>query len=62
MARGRVIFMYDQLVSLISTIGFPIAVSIYLLIRFENKIDLLVKSIEDLREDISAVIKNQEKK
>ncbi|WP_341466784.1 hypothetical protein [Clostridium fermenticellae] len=30
--------------------------------RFENKIDLLVKSIEDLREDISAVIKNQEKK
>jgi hypothetical protein len=59
---GRVIFMYDQLVSLISTVGFPIAVSIYLLIRFENKIDLLVKSIEDLREDISAVIKNQEKK
>ncbi|ADK16302.1 hypothetical protein CLJU_c32550 [Clostridium ljungdahlii DSM 13528] len=56
------IFMYDQLVSLISTVGFPIAVSIYLLIRFENKIDLLVKSIEDLREDISAVIKNQEKK
>lgn len=54
--------MYDQLFSLISTVGFPIAVSIYLLIRFENKIDLLVKSIEDLRADISAVIKNQEKK
>lgn len=54
--------MYDQLVSLISTVGFPIAVSIYLLIRFENKIDLLVQSIQDLREDISAVIKNQERK
>lgn len=54
--------MYDQLVSLISTVGFPIAVSIYLLISFENKIDVLVKSIEDLRADVSAVIKNQEKK
>mgnify|MGYP001498712715 CR=1 FL=1 len=54
--------MYDQLVSLISTVGFPIAVSIYLLIRFENKIDLLVKSIEDLRADIAAVIKDREKK
>jgi hypothetical protein len=54
--------MYDQLVSLISTVGFPIAVSIYLLIRFEDKIDLLVQSIHELREDISAVIKNQERK
>lgn len=49
--------MYDQLVSLISDLGFPIAVSIYLLIRFESKIDLLVKSIQDLREDIADVIK-----
>jgi hypothetical protein len=62
MAKGKVIFMYDQLVSLISTVGFPIAVSIYLLIRFENKIDLLVKSVEDLKAAISAVIKYQEKK
>ncbi len=62
MAKGKVIFMYDHLVSLISTVGFPIAVSIYLLIRFENKIDLLVKSVEDLKEDISAVIKYQKKK
>ncbi|RMC93572.1 YvrJ family protein [Clostridium autoethanogenum] len=62
MAKGKVIFMYDQLVSLISTVGFPIAVSIYLLIRFENKIDLLVKSVEDLKADISAVIKYQKKK
>lgn len=49
--------MYDQLVNLISGVGFPIAVSIYLLIRFENKIDELVKSIQDLKEDIAAVIK-----
>ncbi|MTK12530.1 MAG: YvrJ family protein [Clostridiaceae bacterium] len=49
--------MYDQLVTLISTVGFPIAVSIYLLTRFERKIDELVKSIQGLREDIAAVIK-----
>lgn len=49
--------MYDQLVSLISSVGFPIAVSIYLLIRFESKIDLLVKSIQDLKVDIADVIK-----
>lgn len=54
--------MYDQLVSLISDLGFPIVVSVYLLIRFEDKIDLLVQSLQGLREDISAVIKNQERK
>ncbi len=53
--------MYDQLVSLISSVGFPIAVSVYLLIRFEDKIDLLVQSIQDLRSDKSAVIKDQER-
>ncbi|MBP2032972.1 hypothetical protein J2Z42_001651 [Clostridium algifaecis] len=54
--------MYDQLISLISTVGFPIAVSIYLLVRFENKIDAIAKSIQDLRADILAVIKEQKKK
>ncbi|MBV7271627.1 YvrJ family protein [Clostridiaceae bacterium UIB06] len=54
--------MYDQLVNLISSVGFPIAVSVYLLTRFESKIDLLIKSIEGLRVDMAAVIKNQEKK
>ncbi|MGE5627602.1 MAG: YvrJ family protein, partial [Solirubrobacterales bacterium] len=31
--------MYDQLVNLISNLGFPIAVSIYLLFRLEGRID-----------------------
>lgn len=61
MAEGKVIVMYDQLVNLISTVGFPIAVSIYLLVRFGDKLDSLVKSIDNLREDIAAVINTQER-
>ena len=54
--------MYDQLVSLISNLGFPIAVSIFLLIRLESKIDASIKALSDLKEDIAVVIKNQERK
>ena len=54
--------MYDQLVNLISNLGFPIAVSIYLLIRLESKIDISIQALNDLREDIAVVIKNQEGK
>jgi len=54
--------MYDQLVNLISNLGFPIAVSIYLLIRLESKIDISIQSLNDLKEDIAVVIKNQEGK
>lgn len=35
-------------VQIISNVGFPIGVTLYLLVRFENKIDLLSKSIERL--------------
>ncbi|SHF14184.1 YvrJ family protein [Clostridium fallax] len=51
--------MYDQLVSLISTVGFPIAVSIYLLIRMESKLDVLSKEISSLINDIAVAIKQQ---
>lgn len=54
--------MYDQLVNLISNLGFPIAVSIYLLIRLESKIDISIQSLNNLKEDIAVVIKNQERK
>lgn len=33
---------------LIGNLGFPIAVSAYLLVRFEKKIDILNDSIKDL--------------
>jgi flagellar biogenesis protein FliO len=53
--------MFDAFVKLINTVGFPIAVSIYLLVRFEKKIEDLNKSISDLTAVISAVIGNHEK-
>jgi hypothetical protein len=53
--------MYDALAKLVSTVGFPIGVSIYLLVRFEKKIEDLNKSISDLTAAISTVIGKTEK-
>lgn len=38
----------DEIVSLIANVGFPIAISCYLLIRIEGKISELSKSINEL--------------
>ena len=53
--------MYDAFVKLVNTVGFPIGVSIYLLVRFEKKIEDLNKSIADLTVAISTVIGRTEK-
>jgi len=53
--------MYEELVRLTSTVGFPIAVCIYLLVRFERKIEALNKSISDLTVVITTVVGNQSK-
>lgn len=50
--------MYDQLVQLISTVGFPIAVSVFLLVRLEKKIENINKSVKDLAAEITTVIAN----
>lgn len=47
----------DEVVSLIGNVGFPIAVSIYLLIRIEGKLENLTTSINNL----SVVINNAKK-
>ncbi|EDU36450.1 YvrJ family protein [Clostridium sporogenes] len=39
--------MYDSLVELISNVGFPVAVSVYLLVRVEKKLDYLIKAFND---------------
>ncbi|MCW6084553.1 MULTISPECIES: YvrJ family protein [Clostridium] len=39
--------MYDGLVELISNVGFPVAVSVYLLVRVEKKLDGLIKAFND---------------
>ena len=53
--------MFDAFVKLVNTVGFPIGVSIYLLVRFEKKIDNLNKSISDLTVIISTVIGKSQK-
>ena len=53
--------MYDALIKLVNTVGFPIGVSIYLLVRFEKKIEYLNKTISDLAVVISTVIGKYEK-
>ena len=45
----------NELIDLISNIGFPIAVSIYLLVRVENKLENLTNSINNLSQTINSI-------
>lgn len=38
----------EELMQMVSNVGFPIAISAYLLIRIESKLDILSRSIGDL--------------
>jgi hypothetical protein len=40
----------EQFVPLISEVGFPVVVTLYLLYRIESKLDLVVQSIQNLPE------------
>ncbi|MEQ8236912.1 MAG: YvrJ family protein [Syntrophomonadaceae bacterium] len=42
----------DELINLIGNVGFPIAISVYLLIRVESQLDKLTLAIGELREAI----------
>jgi hypothetical protein len=44
----------DYIQTLIANVGFPIAVSMYLLIRIEQKLQVLSDSINDLSNNISS--------
>jgi hypothetical protein len=46
-----------NLINLIGNVGFPIAISVYLLVRIEGKMDTLTNSINNL----SSVITNIKK-
>lgn len=47
----------DALISLIGNVGFPIAVSIYLLVRIEGKLEGLTSSINNLSSTINTMEK-----
>lgn len=45
----------NELIDLIANIGFPIAVSIYLLVRVEIKLEGLTNSINNLSQTINSM-------
>jgi hypothetical protein len=45
----------DEIYTHIANLGFPIVVSIYLLVRVENKLDNLTRSINELTKTIAAL-------
>ncbi|WP_300382211.1 YvrJ family protein [Clostridium sp.] len=47
--------MLDEIVSLIANLGFPIAISLYLLIRIEGKLEGLTISINNLSQSINSI-------
>ena len=44
-----------ELVEIVANIGFPIAISIYLLVRIEGKLEGLIKSINNLSQTINSI-------
>lgn len=45
----------DEVFSQIANLGFPIVISIYLLVRIEGKLDELTKSINELSKAIGNI-------
>jgi hypothetical protein len=53
--------MGGDLVNLIGNLGFPIAVSVYLLVRVESKMENLTCSINNLSSAINDMLKNEKR-
>lgn len=49
----------EQVTTLIENLGFPIVLSVYLLVRFEKKIDLLNESISALNNTIVELLREK---
>lgn len=48
--------MMDELTPLVANLGFPIVVSLYLLIRVERKIEELTACIKEVNKNISKML------
>jgi YvrJ protein family len=57
--NNEVINIMEDIVQLISNLGFPIAISLYLLIRIEGKLESLTLSINNLSQTINSIKKSQ---
>ncbi len=47
--------LYADLVNLINNMAFPVAVSVYLLVRLETRLDVLTSAIDELRTVIGSL-------
>ncbi|MBN3348460.1 YvrJ family protein [Clostridium botulinum] len=54
--------MYEQLIKIVSDVGFPIAVSLYLLLRIEKKLDEITKALTSLDKTITSTMKQEKDK
>ena len=48
--------MDSNIINIVSSVGFPIVITIYLLTKFENKIDKLSDSITELNTSIKQTL------
>ncbi len=53
--------MYDELVKLISNVGFPAAVSLYLLVRLDKRLQELTEAFSELTKTLITVVEHQKK-
>lgn len=51
--------MNNDLLNMIGNVGFPIAVSVYLLVRLEGKLEVLTQSINNLSNVINRAYENK---
>lgn len=53
--------MFDEIVMLISNVGFPMAVSSYLLVRLDKRLEDLTKAFINLTRVIEYALEHQER-
>lgn len=48
----------EEIFNAISNFGFPIVITVYLLVRFERKLDLMTEVLNDLKNEIEKLNRN----
>jgi hypothetical protein len=48
-----------NMIQMVGNFGFPIAITVYLLIRFENRLDGLKAAIDNLAKNIAGIERNK---
>mgnify|MGYP003759814467 CR=1 FL=1 len=51
----KVVEIMEQMLGFVANLGFPIVVSVYLLVRIENRMESLTESIHQLAQAVAAL-------